>query len=96
MEGNDLALQFLADLYRRTDIPDERAFQQALQAFADELIPWINPGDLPTIPREICFLFERMEVTEEDITSVTLTPEGVALFRAWLRRRGLDPLRGTS
>jgi hypothetical protein len=43
MDGNDFALQFLADVYRRTDIQDEQALQHALQAFADELKPWLHP-----------------------------------------------------
>ncbi len=66
MEGNDLALQFLADLYRRTDIQSEEAFQKALQAFADELIPWVNPHDLPSLPRDLFTMFDRVEISDDE------------------------------
>jgi hypothetical protein len=38
-----------------------------------------------------------MEIEEETgQVSVEFTPEGLACFRGWLRRQGLDPIVGTS
>jgi len=39
-------------------------------------------------------LFEQFQLGEEDTVSVALTPEGTAIFRAWLRQRGVDPVPG--
>ncbi len=94
--ASSLVCRFVADVLKRTmDIADDAARQRAVQAFVDELRPWMPPvigGARPHAP-----LFSRMEI--EDATgqvSVAFTPEGLACFRGWLRRQGLDPVLGTS
>ena len=77
------------------DIDDDHAYQRATQAFVDELSPWMPPVDAPI--RSHATLFSRLEIDEQtDLISVDFTPEGLAYFRAWLRRQGLDPLMSTS
>ncbi len=42
-------------------------------------------------------LFFRLEIDQDtDQVSVEFTPEGLACFRGWLRRQGIDPVMGTS
>ena len=91
-----LVFQFVGALLQRTlDCPTAAAHQQALQGFLDDLTPWINPADLPTLLRQPFTLFDHLAFTpngdDEDVW-VALSVEGQALFRAWLRQRGLDPL----
>ncbi len=93
-----LVMQFIAALLQRTlDCPTVAAHQQALQSFLDDLTPWINPVELPTLLAQPFTLFAHLAFTpngdgdDEDMT-VALSPGGAIVFRAWLRQRGLDPL----
>ena len=92
-----LACRFMAELIERTiGIVDDAAHQQAVQAFLDDLRPWLHDADR-VAPRPTFTVFSEMALdpdTEE--VSVVFTPEGRAFFRAWLRRRGLDPVMGAS
>ena len=91
----DLAHEFLVDLLAQTEqTSTEDAYRQALQTFVNALCPWIDPFDLPASPRKVFTLFEDLQLDEEDgdIVWGVFTPEGSALFRAWLRRRGVDPM----
>ena len=97
-----LVLQFVAALLQRTlGYPTVEAHQQALQGFLDDLTPWINPVELPTLLEQPFTLFDHLAFTpygdgdDEDI-SVALSPGGALVFRAWLRQRGLDPLMCSS
>ena len=94
--SSPLACRFMAELMDRTmDIADDAAHRRAVQAFCDELRPWVRPGDCLN-PRPEFTVFSRIDMDEEtDAVSVTFTPEGLAFFHAWMRRRGLDPLMGT-
>jgi hypothetical protein len=93
-----LVMQFVAALLQRTlgCLTDE-AHQQALQGFLDDLTPWINPVELPTLLGQPFMLFDHLAFTpngdgdDEDV-QVALSPGGEVVFRAWLRQRGLDPL----
>ena len=91
-----LVMQFVAALLQRTlDCPTVAAHQQALQGFLDDLTPWINPVELPTLLEQPFTVFDHLAFTprgdDEDV-SVALSPGGAIVFRAWLRQRGLDPL----
>ena len=95
--SSPLACRFLAELMGRTmDITDEVAYQREVQAFLDELKPWVYPGDCPD-PRPEFTVFSRLEMDEyTDTVSVVFTPEGRAFFRAWMRRQGIDPAMSMS
>jgi hypothetical protein len=70
---------------------DEVAYQRHLQSFLDRLKPWLYPGDCPE-PCPAFTVFSRIEIDDETETlSLIFTPEGLAFFRAWLRRQGIDP-----
>jgi hypothetical protein len=93
-----LVFQFVTALLQRTlDCPTVEAHQQALQGFLDDLTPWLNPADLPTLLGQPFRLFDHLAFTpnedgnDEDV-QVALSPSGAIVFRAWLRQRGLDPL----
>jgi hypothetical protein len=91
-----LVMQFVAALLQRTlGCPTVEAHQQALQGFLDDLTPWINPVELPTLLAQPFALFDHLAFTprgdDEDVW-VALSPGGEIVFRAWLRQRGLDPL----
>ncbi len=88
----ELVGQFVAELFKHTaDMPTDEAHREALQAFCDTLIPWVEPLDAPPNSSGVFTLFENFQVGEEDTVSIAFTLEGVAFFRAWLRSRGLDP-----
>ena len=93
-----LVVHFLGDLLQRTmDAPTEAAHQQALQGFLEDLSPWVLSHELPTLLGPAFTLFDACEFTptadgtDEDV-AVALSPQGEVLFRAWLRRRGVDPV----
>ena len=91
-----LVCRFVAAVLERTlDLSDDAAYQRAVQAFVNELRPWMPP--IIGRARPHAPLFSRLEIEEETgQVSVEFTPEGLACFRGWLRRQGLDPLLGTS
>jgi hypothetical protein len=83
-----LAVHFLAELLRATAQAENQAdFQQTLQAYCDNLRPWLEPNDCPPHPRANFSLLEHytMDATGEQVT-VVFSPEAEAFFRAWLRR----------
>jgi hypothetical protein len=90
--SSPLVRRFVAELLRHTmDIADEAAYQRELQAFLDELNPWVDPGDCPAL-RAAFTMFAQLEMDDlTETVSVAFTPEGLAFFRAWLRRQGIDP-----
>lgn len=96
--GATLLRHFFGDLLHRTmEAPTAAAHQQALQGFLEELSPWVLPHELPTLLGPAFPLFDACELTptadgtDEDV-AVALSPQGEVLLRAWLRRRGVDPL----
>jgi hypothetical protein len=75
-----LVMQFVAALLQRTlGCPTVEAHQQALQGFLDDLTPWINPVELPTLLEQPFTLFDHLAFTpnedgnDEDMT-VALSP----------------------
>lgn len=94
--SSSLACRFVAELMSRTmDVTDDAAYKRAVQAFIDELRPWMPPVAAPG--RCYAPLFSRLEIDEDaDQVVADFTPEGLACFRAWLSRQGLDPVMGTS
>lgn len=87
----ELLLEFLAELLNATstsETPD--AFPCAVQTFCDELRPWLTPDDLPTEPRAVFSLFVDWTINmETEVSTVQLSPEGEAFFRAWVRRQAV-------
>ena len=77
-------------------MPTVEAHQQALQGFLDDLAPWMSPAEIPTLVQQPFALFDHLAFTprgdEDENVVVALSPAGAAVFRAWLRQRGLDPL----
>jgi hypothetical protein len=91
-----LVCRFVAAVLERTiDITDDAIHQHALQVFVNELRPWMPSVAGPF--RAHAPLFAMLELDEKTgRVLVEFTPEGLACFRGWLRRQGLDPLLGTS
>ncbi len=91
-----LVCRFMAELLGPTiSITDDVAYQRTVQAFVDELQPWMPPVSGP--PRSHASLFSRLELDDDTgEVSAEFTPEGLACFRGWLRRQGLDPMMSTS
>jgi hypothetical protein len=84
----DLMVQFLAELFQQTGAPAQQEhFQSALQTYCDNLRPWLESQDGPSQPRAVFSILEEytIDATGDNVT-VVLSPEGDALFRAWLRR----------
>jgi hypothetical protein len=51
---NDLAIQFVGELCKCTiDAPTEEAHREALQAFCNALIPWVDPAEVPHTPHAL-------------------------------------------
>ncbi len=92
----ELLLEFLAELFNATHTTDTRdAFQRVVQTFCDELRPWLTPLDMPPEPRAVFSLFEDCSIDEAmDITTVQLSSEGNAFFRAWVRRQAVQTETG--
>jgi len=92
-----LAGRLMAERLERTlDIRNEAAHQQAGQAFLDDLRPCLHLGG-GLAPRATFSVCSKIEINPEtEAVSVAFTPQGWAIFRAGLRRRGLDPVMGTS
>lgn len=88
---SDLVLEFMAELMTVTQgATTDTAFQRALQGYVEELRPWLTEQDAPSTPRPAFSLFTSCEVTEHGETvNVMLSPEGEAVFRAWVRRQAV-------
>jgi hypothetical protein len=102
---HELALEFVAKLMQVTHGAETaEAFQYALQTYVDELRPWLRERDMPeTIVRSTFSLFEANEESmQTDDLRLQFSPEGDALFRAWVRcqaatmgmTHGPEPERG--
>ena len=86
---HELAIEFVAELMQVTHGADtEAAFQQALQTYVDELRPWLRERDVPETVRSTFSLFDTCdESVQTDDPRIQFSPEGDALFRAWVRRQ---------
>jgi hypothetical protein len=97
-----LVVQFVGAVLQRTvDCPTPEAHQQALQAFLDALTPWISPADDATLLGQPFTLFDQVVFTphgagDDEEIAVAFSAAGEAVFRAWLRQRGLDPWLSSS
>jgi hypothetical protein len=89
---NDLAIEFVGELCKCTrDAPTEEAHREALQAFCNVLLPWVDPSEVPCPLHAALTLLKDYCIDHQGIAWVILTQEGLALFCAWLRSRGGDP-----
>ena len=95
-----LVVEFLAELLQNTCEPDQpERFHATLQAYCDSFRPCLEPDAGPLHPRSVFSLLEEytMDAAGENVT-VIFSPEGEALFRAWVRRNeswstaGLHPM----
>ena len=88
---SELVLEFMAELMTVTQgATTDPAFQRALQGYVEALRPWLHEQDAPRTPRPAFSLFTSCEVTENGETvNVVLSPEGEAIFRAWVRRQAV-------
>jgi hypothetical protein len=86
---HELAFEFVAELMQVTDGTDTAAaFQQALQTYVNELRPWLRERDVPETVRSTFSLFDACEESAQtDDLRIQFSPEGDALFRAWVRRQ---------
>jgi hypothetical protein len=96
MSDRDHVVQFLAELMTATQgATTPPAFQRAVQAYCEELRPWVLPADVPSTPRAVFALFEECTIDEEtDAIQVRFSPEGAVFFRAWRRQRGIMEATG--
>ena len=93
----DLVMRFVADVMKRTlDTPTPDAFAQAVQAYCDELRPWLDPEDYLLFRQQQFTLLDYCEMDEAEDVWVRLSPAGYAFFRAWLRRKALLGLEDES
>jgi hypothetical protein len=93
-QTSELATQFLAEILDLTsDCPTDDAYRAIIQTFLDALFPWIDFADLPHPPATSFTLMNTLCLRDDDTILSAFSPEGRALFRAWLRRRGVDPRR---
>ena len=94
--ASTLVCRFVAEVLERTiDMVDDTAHQRAVQAFIDELEPWMPPAHGHV--RSHAPLFYSLDLDEKTgEVSVDCTPEGLLCFRGWLNRQGLSPAMGTS
>ena len=95
--ASKLMCRFVADVLEcPIDIGDDVAHhQRAVQAFVEELRPWLPPVAGPF--RAQAPLFTTLELDEKPgRVSVEFTSKGLACFRGWLRRQELGPVLGTS
>jgi len=87
---HELLLEFLAELFQATGAETPETFQRAVQTFCDALRPWLTPADVLSAPRAVFSLFADCTIDEETVlTTIQLSPEGEAFFRAWVRRRAV-------
>ena len=94
--SSTLVCRFVADLLEHTiDIAEEAAHQRAIQAFVDELQPWIIPVNDKCQTGTPLFTSMQINETTGEV-AVKFTPEGLACFHGWLRRQGIDPMMNTS
>ena len=73
----------------------------AKNPFLEDVSPWVLPHELPTLLGPAFTLFDACEFTPtadgtDEEVAVALSPQGEVIFRAWLRRRGIDPGRCSS
>ena len=88
---HDLAIQFVGELCTCTiDASTEEAHREALHAFCNALLPWVDPSEVPHPPHALCTLVKEYHIDQHGSAWIILTQEGLALFRAWLRSRGGD------
>jgi hypothetical protein len=89
--SSELMLEFMAELMTVTHgATTDAAFQRALQGYVEELRPWLHEQDAPKTPRPAFSLFTSCEMTEDgEMVNVVLSPEGEAVFRAWVRRQAV-------
>ena len=89
--------EFVGELCTCTrDAPTEEAHREALQAFCNVLLPWVDPSEVPHPLHAVLTLLKDYCIDHQGIAWVILTQEGLALFCAWLRSRGGDPTLGSS
>jgi len=94
---NDLAREFVGELCKCTlDAPTEEVHREALQAFCNALLLWVDPSEVPHPPHALCTLVKEYHIDQHGLAWIILTQEGLALFRAWLRSRGGDSTLGSS
>jgi hypothetical protein len=94
---HDLAIPFVGELLKCTiDAPTEEAHRDALQAFCNALLPWVDPADVPHPPHAALTLLQDYCIDHHGIAWIILTQEGLALFRAWLQSRGVDSTLGSA
>ena len=88
---HELAVEFVAEIMQVTYGADTTAaFQQALQTYVDELRPWLCERDVPETVRSTFSLFDACDESEQtDDLRMQFSPEGDALFHAWVRRRAV-------
>lgn len=91
-------LQFLSELMNATETGvTAGAFQHAVQAYCDDLRPWLTPTDAPHSPRVSFSLFDEYAINENtNVITIRLSPEGEAFFHAWMRRQMVMAKTGQS
>lgn len=92
-----LTREFLIHLFKKViPSPSEQVYKYKVGRFIDPLVPYLDPEDClaltstPFTMLHYCHFIPSGDGDDEDVY-IALSPEGKALFRAWLRRRGFDP-----
>ena len=94
---HDLAIQFVGEPFKgMLDASTEEARWETVHAFCNALLPWVDPSEVPHPLHVLCTLVKDDHIDPHGIAWIILTQEGLALFRAWLRSRGVDSTLGSA
>ena len=93
----NLQREFIMHLLKQTRrSPATEVYLYLMQTFIDSLARYLDPPDSALLIREPFTMFDELcfipngHGDDEDVY-VSLSPQGNVIFRAWLRRRGIDP-----
>lgn len=98
--NQELLAQFIGEMIKTCGLrTSTKKYKTRLKVFLDELQPWLLATDLLNPPPPVFTIIEDVYFTKnpnskdeaDENVWVTLSPEGRACFRAWLRRQGIDP-----
>jgi len=85
---------FVTDLLKVTmNANNDAEHKQLTNVFIAFLNPWVDENEFPVFPPNPFTIFTEIKHTD-GWSSYQLSPEGIALFFAWLRKHGID--RSTS
>jgi hypothetical protein len=88
----DIARAFFMEVITRLHSPNNGDAQREIQVFMDDLFPWVDPDDMSPSSATEFTLFTNLSIDEADDDTIqgSFTPEGKAMFRAWVLKRAVE------